>query len=124
VVAEPGENRERLEASLLAVVALQRLLVSLNALRAFAPAAEPGAPEWAGFRALLHRGLADLPAALEARREPVAFDAVGETRDLRAGLGAGGARRDGLVAREMERMAWQVAGLRAAVARIVAVRAA
>jgi uncharacterized membrane protein YccC len=122
VVAEPGEHRERLEASLLAVVALQRMLVSLNAMRTFAPAAAPSAPDWAGFRALLRRGLADLPAALEARRAPAALDAVGEARDLWARRAASGTRRDRLVTREMERMAWQVAGLRVAIARIAAVR--
>jgi len=92
VVAEPGESRERLEASLLAVVTLQRMLVSLNALRTFAPAAEPGAPEWAGFQAFLHRGLADLPGAIEARRAPVVFDAVGEARAALAATGSWPAR--------------------------------
>ena len=92
VVAEPGESRERLEASLLAVVTLQRMLVSLNALRTFAPAAEPGAPEWAGFQAFLHRGLADLPGAIEARRAPVVFDAVGEARAAPAATGSWPAR--------------------------------
>lgn len=61
VAAEPGENRERLEASLLAVVTLQRLLLSFNALRELGPAVEPGQPEWARFRALVPHGLADLP---------------------------------------------------------------
>ena len=50
VVAEPGESRERLEASLLAVVTLQRMLVSLNALRTFAPAPSPARRSGRDFR--------------------------------------------------------------------------
>ena len=46
---------------------------------------------------------------------------MGEARELWTRPGVSGIGSDRLVVREMERMAWQVAGLRAAIARIAAV---
>jgi uncharacterized membrane protein YccC len=121
VVAEPGEDRARLEASLLLVVTLQRLLVSLNVLRQMGPAVEPGRPEWTRFRELVSRGLTDLTSALESRSRPAAMPEIpSEALGISSRLVARAAPHEGFLGQEIERVAWQVSALRAAVGRIVA----
>lgn len=116
VIAESGADRARLEATLLAVVTLQRLMVSINALRELGPAATPGGPEWGRLRALVARGLSDLPAAVESGRAPAAMPGLGdEGREIAEAIAARPGRYDELLAREVERISWQLSTLRAGV---------
>lgn len=119
VASEPGKHRGRLDAILLAVTMLQRLLLGLNALARLgpeAPAAPPAAPQ---FRELVARGLGDLPAALASRSTPAPLpDLALAARGLARHLRACGTPYDQLVAHEVERLAWQVEALRTAVGRI------
>ena len=75
VVSEPGGDRERLAASYLAVVMLQRLLSGLNALTQFAPGA-PGLTEWQQLREMARRALGDLPSALDSGSRPEAMPGI------------------------------------------------
>jgi uncharacterized membrane protein YccC len=119
VAVEPGESRDRLEASLLAMVTLQRLLVSLNALWRIGPDVAPGPLDWTRFRELVSRGLTALPSALESRSRPIPMsDLVGEARRISSRLVARAGRYDVFLAQEVERLAWQVSTLRTAVGRI------
>jgi len=103
------------------VVTLQRLLVTLNALRELGASGSPAAPDWARFRALVERGLVDLPDALAGRARPsTAPDVVAEATAVAARLGASGGPYDDLLAREVERVGWQIDGLRRAAARLAA----
>jgi len=121
VVTEPGESRSRLQASLVVVVTLQRLLLSLNAVNQIGLAGPPARPEWMRVRDLVSRGLADLSTALESRSQPVAMPEIArEARALSASLMANGSSHDGLLARETERIAWQVSALREAIGRLAA----
>jgi uncharacterized membrane protein YccC len=121
VLAEPGEDRARLEATQLALVTLQRLLVGLNALREMAPAVGPGRVEWTRFRGLVSRALTDLPAALESRSQPAAMpEIVSEALGISTRLAAGSDHHERLLGHEIDRIAWQVSNLRTAVTRLVA----
>jgi len=121
VAAEPGATRGRLEAILLAVVTLQRLLLGLNLLNRLAPEAPAASPPATQFRELVARGFGDLPAVLASGSAPAPLpDLAVSARGLAGHLRARGARHDQLVAWEVERLAWQVGALRTAVGRIVA----
>jgi uncharacterized membrane protein YccC len=115
VVAEPGADPDWLQATFVAVVALQRLLLSLNALRELGAAVEP-AVEWARFRDRVRRALADLPSALQAGARPLATASHG-AGIARERPGPAG-RRDPLFALEADRLAWQIDVLWTAVGRI------
>jgi len=119
VVVEPGGRRDQIKASLLAVVTLQRLLVSLNALREIGPAVDAGRPEWVRFRELVSRALADLSSAMASQSPPAAMPAIAaEARGISGPLLARGGRYDRLVAWETERVSWQVGALCVAVGRL------
>ena len=118
VVAEPGADPERLQAALVAVVTLQRLLQSLNALRETAPAIEPK-PELAQFRELVRRGLAHLVSALRAGPPPLELPELASgAREISQRIARRAGLHDRLLALEIDRAAWQVATLRSAVRRI------
>src|SRR5262245_49210322 len=121
VAVEPGERPEDLEAALLAVVALQRLLVSLNGLSRLGPGAPEDSRAWARLRALVSRGLVDLPAAMGGGPAPAPLPELAAAAGaIAARLEARAARHDLPLAREAERIAWQVAALRTAVGRMAA----
>src|SRR5262245_37544232 len=121
VAVEPGERPEHLEAALLAVVALQRLLVSLNGLSRLGPGAPEDSRAWARLRALVSRGLVDLPAAMGGGPAPAPLpELTAAAGAIAARLEARAARHDLPLAREAERIAWQVAALRTAVGRMAA----
>jgi uncharacterized membrane protein YccC len=127
VVAEPGTDAVRLQAALVAVVALQRMLLTLRGLRVLRSAGEP--QEWARLRDLARRGLGDLPTDL-ARRGlgdlptdlapvgvPASPAAKGADR-VAPEVASGTAPRDPVLALEASRLAWQIETLQGAVGRI------
>lgn len=116
VIAEPGGDPERLQATLFAVVTLQRLMVSLNALRELGGTGEASA-EWTRVRALMARALADLPAAVAAGTAPPPMpEVLSEGRAVASRL-AERAAHGIVLGREVERIAWQLDTLRSALAR-------
>lgn len=115
VVAEPGADAARLQAALVAVVALQRMLLSLNALRELSSAGEPR--DWARLRDLVRRGLGDLPIALAQVGAP-APGAVRAVDRVAPEVADGTTRRDHVLALEADRVAWQIGMLRRAVGQI------
>jgi uncharacterized membrane protein YccC len=112
VVAEPGADPARLQAALVAVVALQRMLLTLNALRELSSAGEPR--DWARLRELVRGGLSDLPTALAQVGLP-APGAVGGADRVAPQAADGTTRRDHVLALEADRVAWQIETLRRAV---------
>jgi hypothetical protein len=115
VVAEPGADAARLQAALVAVVALQRMLLSLNALRELSSAGEPR--DWARLRDLVRRGLSDLPAALAQVGVPAPGAVGGADRGVPEVAGAT-AQPDHVLALEADRVTWQIEMLRRAVGQI------
>ena len=115
VVAEPGAAPGYVQATFVAVVALQRLMLSLNALRELSEGAG-SAPEWQRLRERVRRGLGDLPAALASPAQSAAAVTEGEAASIaRALTRPAGA---GLSTLEADRVAWQVDTLRDAVGRM------
>ena len=96
------------------------MLVTLIALwRLGADAARP--PGWAPLHACASRGLGDLARALDSRTPPSPLPALWpEAHRVSSRLAARGGPHDALMAREVERLAWQVGALRTAVARLIA----
>lgn len=116
VIAEPGGDPTMLQAALFAVVTLQRLMVSLNALRELAGPGRASA-EWARVRALMAGALRDLPAAAAAGTAPAAKpEVLSEGRAIAAKLGAS------VLGLEVERIALQLDTLRNSLARCAGVR--
>jgi hypothetical protein len=73
------------------------------------------------FPRLVQHGLANLPAALGARSQPEAMsDLVSKAREISARLMTRAGRYDRLLAREVERAAWQLSELHTAIGRIAA----
>jgi hypothetical protein len=69
----------------------------------------------------VQHGFANLPATLGARSQPEAMpDLVSEAREISARLRARAGHYDRLLAREVERAAWQLSELRTAIGRIAA----
>jgi hypothetical protein len=115
VVAEPGADAVRLQAAFVAVVALQRLLLSLNALRELRSAGMPR--DWVSLRDLVRRGLGDLPTML-VQAGTLTPGAVSVADGVTAEVGSGKAPRDQVLAFEAVRVGLQIDTLRRAVGQI------
>jgi len=116
VASEPGADVDRLQATFVAVVALQRMLLSLNALRELGSAVAPRR-EWARVRDHLRRRFTDLPVALHGDPPPPAAQTASTAHQISRAVAAETAGRDRLFALELDRLTWQIDALSTAVER-------